>query len=703
MISIFKNENGSTTLTILIAFAVVAALLSATLQWYWVNSSSEDVQIMADLGAMAEQEAIGRSVLIMQIIDVTILSANLLGLFIHGVVIVAGIATAAQAPLGGGVGTGFLSKAIEIDRKYVDRRKRFVDGLFAAAEKLNAVTPYLAFGYANTLVSENSDVRKRFSGTSYGVIPLPFPAQGKVMRANSANNSNELLNKVEQTSEENKNASTKILELEKVVEQQRRECFDNDIYKNNSAVFGTWEVSEALRDYSKEFKNRKESADSTVNSLLPIEESSLSAQSRVAGAYQRDRITLSQRIADAFTGAQGPADEPLQPQEMGTVNSFVPKASSSAYLLNHSDGERKAYHASSSCTGLANASDMPQVINVFSIIGQQDHPPCSICLPWHWEVTQTYQKQMDSLFVSWNKEVRAIIAYEKAKRDLEQQQKQLQDTTQSAFDELLASAKETIASDRLSYQPPGGRGVACIAFAQGKRKAPSFTLAKLTKTENNELGVPVAISASRLKPVESSNQVSDAINKTKTYYSPRNLRYGSVVFGFLEGDDSSYALLASLWNGVTNFFVSGSSGLDSIFDNLPWGIGAISHNFINKLEALAGMQKPDMRQYKPFLVNTSNIGSAEAGGVEGAFVNQISQGKKGLNKQAQIAQSSLAVLAKQALDQLPNDSFQSINPLMHYTVGNQSFVAPFWQGMSSRSVEKIQWAKTKGLALLGGQ
>lgn len=702
MLSVFKKHDGSTSLTVVISIMLVVALLAATMQWYWANSSSADVQLMADLGALAEQESIGYAVMLMQIIDFTILSANMLGLLLHGIVIVAGVATAVGSPIGAGMGAGFLSKAVEIDKKYIQRRDDFVDQLFVVAEKINKVVPYFAFGYSNKLVSENAELRKKFNNTTYGVIPIPFPAQGKVERKASFSQSSKVFDDVSEASEKNKKSAQNIVELEKKLDALKRACYDADCYKNASDSYLTWDVQDCLSDFRNALKERMDAILLNANSLVPIEAASSSAQARLNESYEKDENAIFVATNSAYEKAFGATSRPLNCEQVKLDYIYRDFYKMDFYQLEHFEGERKAYHCDKNCSGLLNAHEQLNLVPFSAVAYHEEHPPCSICMPFSWEALARFKDGLRQFEPNWNKEAELIGQYEKVSAQLLNAQQKAQDDSQTAFNALLEKASEIIAADRLSYQPPGARGVLCIAFSQQSRKAPTFTLSKLTRTDDKELGISVALSAARLKPVD-DDQVEQTIEAQQKDYREKNLKFGSAVFGFLDMDSGLFSQMLSLWTGVTKLFTKGSSGLGGMFDQLPWGVGAIAHNFMMRVERIAGISPPDLSSYRPFVVNTSDVGDKNAPGFEGEFVKSLANSKRTLSKEAELSQAKLIKLAEYSLQQLPYDSYSDITLNSRFSVFDQPIQLLPWQVLISASSNAIKWSKANVSQLFGGQ
>lgn len=698
MLSAFKNESGSTALTVVVAIAVAVCLLSVSVQWYWVNSSASDVQLAADLGAMAEQEAIGRSVLLMQIFDVTILSANLLGLILHALVVVGGIATVAQSPIGGGVGAGLLTRLIEIDKSYVQRRKQFVDMLYSAATKLNKVTPYLAIGYARRLVDENNDLRAKFNKTRYGVIPVPFPFEGSVQRSPNFSHDAEVLNEVTVANQKNYESAADIKELSEKVEEMRARCFELDYYKDETLMPANWDVGEVVVDYSKGFHSIATNVEDQNNGLIPIENTSSNAQMRLDNEFKANEQEVQAKVSSIFSDAFGsPSSLDARVVTNGELyDTFLDKT---VCLVPHDGAERKAYHTNTECSGLYNAQSEPENVTLRTVYGLDEHPPCSICLPFSWQAISVWKEATNDFLSRWNSEVEAISAYKLARQQMIEKQSELQGDTSSAFDKLLSDAQSMLASDRLTYRPPGSRGVLCIGYSQKQDTQPGFTLSRLTHTDGEKTGLQYAISAARLKPLNQSGYVSKIIQGQKSDYTSTNMRFGSGVYSFLNGDGGFFNYLSSLWYGVTNFYLKGTSGLENMFGNLPWGIGTIATNFMVKLQKVAGVSKPDLRTYHPFLVNTSEVGDPHAPGLEGAFVSQIREAKRLYNSGSKLSESTISSLAQGALAALPDSSFGKIYSQMFYSVFTATCAAPFSMSLASYSSSTIQSAQQAITAL----
>lgn len=676
MLSKFKNESGSTTLTVVLSIAVAICLLSASLQWYWANSSAADIQLAADLGALSYLDIVSRTTLVIQIIDTTILTANLMGLVLHGLVVVSGIAAAAQAPLGGGIGASLLSKIIEVDKNYVQRRKQFVNYLYSAAQALNSITPFIAFGYARNLIDENNALRTNFNNAQYGVIPLAMPAVGTVERSSGFSQEGEVLDAVTIAHNKNEAQAQKIKDLEEKLEAVKRQCFDLDIYKQVARYTTSWRVEEVAKDFKQELSRIRTAMTDATNTLDPIDASSLPAKKRLDDAFKRDEESVAQKVmqnmTDAFgTGAPGDTSQVMPDTIFGEFER------QSVHLVEHVQGERKAYHRDPACSGLYNAQNPVRETTLASVITDADHPPCSLCLPLNWQAVQDWRSPMAPLMDAWNKEVVALQEYAQLNDKLEAEKSKLQSDSADAFNELLAHAREILAADRIRYLPPGRRGVICLAYSTGKQTPPPFALATLTHTTNEKPDTQIALAGARLKPTVNAGHIRDIIRGQRSFYNASNTSFGTGVFRFLDQNAGLYSQLSALWISVTEFFISGSQATDTVFDRLPWGVGEIAGQFMRRVTAMAGVSKPDLNYYRPFLVNTAQVGSLDGGGAESALVSQIQSAKKLFNSGARISESSLGSAIRATFASLEGFTFSTVYSKMHYTVFDGYFKAPF--------------------------
>ena len=283
-LSWFKREDGSTTLTMILAIALVVVLLAASVQWYWTHSSSSDIQVLADLGALAAADVSAKSVMLIQALDAMLLTANLFGLLLHAIVVVAGVVTVLSAPAGGGAAP-FFEKALEFDRKFCEKRRDFAKQAHKLAQAVSEATPYLAMAQAYHVVSENATQLEEFNGTSYFAAAIPFPFRGELELTGYPADEDELLEEVSTAGEENEASARDIKKLEGEIERGVDECFRLDIYKPAGTQRAYWNPLQAIADFRRGFSELAGEPPPLGSTLIPIEDNARNRQ-RLFGFVQ---------------------------------------------------------------------------------------------------------------------------------------------------------------------------------------------------------------------------------------------------------------------------------------------------------------------------------------------------------------------------------------------------------------------------------
>lgn len=694
-IRIFKDESGSAALTVLIALVLTIALISVSLQWYWTNTTSADIQYLADSGALAAGEAAGKIATTIQVLDLVLLTMNLFGLVIHAITIVAGIIAASGSPFSVAV-AGFLPRAIEFDRKYVDARKRFSDAAFTAAKRASDAAPYLMFGYATATVNDNIKLRADYNATSYKIVPIPFPARGTVTRSTNYDE-NQILEDVAHASEKNSDNAAELQVLEAARQAVLDAAYNADVYKDLGDMYATWKLEDALGHFRNEYESLRLRARDDVVALIPIDEASQPARDRLREAYLRDCDSIMDEVLPEVSKGIGTYDHE---SEMYTAKSltvgglFSEVRSKEIYLLDHDEQSRKAYHSRANCTGLQNAQSELNKIKLEQIIGDIYHPPCSLCLPVHYGSIQKLASLSDPFVDNWNTLVVLIERHNQLTREIQELAADIRTQSSSAFDQLIANAKEYLSAGRLSYEPAGARGILCVAFSTSSRNLPRFTLPNLTNSADIELGPQVALAASRLYPTKVTEAVqksAETINNNIRHESPN---MGGSISGLLDGDDGLSSMMVPIWKACTSAITRNDSKLENIAGDLPWGVGPLLQSTLKRLKDAVGLAAPDTRTLKPFLVNTALIGDPGAPGAEGIFVKNIRAAKKTYEQTGGGSVAGLSAVIEESLTNYEGNIGQRIRSVIVGSFGFGGAIRlPFYAGLDNATESSITWAK----------
>lgn len=709
MIRLFKNEEGSTTLTIVVSIVVVVALLAVCLQWYWVNATGSDLQYYADIGAMSAAEAMGRSASLIRLYDAILLGLNIFGLILHGVVVVAGVV----ATLGGAVGglsAVFFEKAIEFDRNFTQRKHRFFTDTVDVVKALDKATPFFMLGASSHVVKRNVEMRTGYDKTPYGTLVVPFPATGTLKTTEKSSASNDLDTKTLQTAQKNADDARDIKELQEQVDAAKTRCYEADIYKNPSVIEAYWDPSAAPADFLAALSQKVPAKSPFSSTLAPIDNESVGAplviERLYSESYQRSRTSALSSWNKVLSSAQ----DDLATAKPFSFDSLARELDdATVYLLPHTAGERKAYHADPRCRGLSQASQATEPLSWRTLLGQEDHPPCTICQPFNWEGFTAFKSAASPFAQAWEREASALRAYVQAKDELEEKSDELTTRTQNAWDELVNLAQEYLKGDRISYDPPGSRGLFCIAFTTSNPHPNKATMPGLTNTESGSFGPRVAVAAARIVPKKTSKSLGAVVSAeeqyTKTTYDVEEAnKLGGGIYNLFESGGVA-EVAEKLYYPVLRSVAGADSAIRNIFDKLPLGLGSSARSFLDDIEKAAGTQLPDLRDYKPLLVDTATVGDPDAPGVEGTFITAWRRAKSAHAQGAQISSSSWQSLLKTVTREWDSFTPSTLYSALSTSI-NGSFVSgPYNSGMADTASAALAQARAslgEVTAALGG-
>lgn len=623
----FRDEEGATSVAVVLAILLSITLLAACLQQYWTNSSSNSVQAVADASALAAGDAIAKTVFVVQMLDAVVLTSNLFGLVLHAVVLVAGIVVVLGFPALGPLPTAFLSNAVEFDKQYMELRKSMIRQIAAVCRAVSAVAPVSANIQALTVADKFSESGRVFSGRDYEVVVIPIPLTGSIECDETGGEFDSLDSEVVDTADNNEEDASKIKDLEDQLEALRRSCFDLDVYKQEGTSFQYWTPSKALNDFDDEWRSQKAQASTGSSSLDPLENTA-SSRSTISGMYRNDTISLWEQGSTKVNRALYRVDSAgyLTPSALNAGDMTAEYYRETVWVVPHSSGERKAYHSSQICMGLSNAAEEPESHSLDFVFGDYGHPPCLLCRPLHWGALMDYAGSVSDYIRAWNQEREAILEYEDVRRQIEALQGKIADRTESALDEIISQASAYLKSGRMTYNPSGERGLIAIATSAGGASVPKFALPALIGTTSFRLGRQVAVAGARLVEARQPGGVREALIDMADSSLPRG-GLGQVLRNLLGDSDDAVFTGLSLWGACLEVYTDGINGLTTLMNGLPWGLDVLVGRQVNNLINEAGLSKPDLRRIEARLVPSGLVGDPSAPGAEGNFVRVLREAK----------------------------------------------------------------------------
>ncbi|MCL2745550.1 MAG: hypothetical protein FWE48_00415 [Coriobacteriia bacterium] len=723
----FKNEKGSTSLTIVLGIALSVVLLASSVQWYWTNSSSSDIQTVADISALSAADVTAKSVMLIQALDALLLSANLFGLVLHAVTIVAGLLTVLSAPVGGAGAAAFFERSVQFNKNYSENRRRFAKEAHSFASKVSDATPYLAMAQAYQVANENSHHLEGFNGTGYMAIALPFPAKGEVHLTGFPESEDQLLEEVSAASEDNRESAHKVKRLEDEVEAAIDECFRLDIYLPAGTARPFWNPLSAIDDFARGWSELMNKSAPAQVGLVPVTDSGGNRET-LQERYRQDHKDIAQslesEVKSTLDTARNSEGADVQDLTVSTLLNSVKQER--IYLVVHEQGERKAYHQQSNCFGLSNAGEIRNHTLSY-VVGDTDHPPCLLCSPTHWQALEAWEQHMTKYVSAWNREAAALRRWYAAEQELREEQDIIQERTESALKRLLEEAQSYLLGGRLTYTPAGARGYLCIVMSTQERGLPAFALPALTDSGDVVLGRQVAMAGARMMPSEAETTIPDLLSESH-YLAERGAEGGfaelmrnlvtedgpltssGVPSGALSEVSSSgggggiAGFLLRIWGSCLSLYTKGSNNLKEFVSGLPFGLDTVMSKSLDSFFETAQISAPDLRRPVPVLVNTSEVGDSSAGGFEGRIVTSIGSAKDGLEKSGGASIVGLRENLAGMINELDADVGKRIEEMMKIQVLGVSIPLPFSEtvkGMASRVFVLIRSKEEEFFAALG--
>jgi len=678
LMGLFKDQSGSTTITVILSLVLALALMASCLQWYWVNSSSSDIQVVADLGALAAGEVVAQTAMVMQALDGFLLTLNLFGLLLHCIVIVSGVAVVVAAPAGGAPLMTFFEKAIKFNKDFCDKRKEIVADVKNFADTLAAVTPALSIVRGVYAVEQNQSLMGEFNQSDYHAIIIPAPLTGAVYMSDDPEGLEEWEQDLRDAGAENAEGSKRIKNLEGDIEAAIDECFRIDIYKKEGTARAFWHPSFALNDFRSEWESIMMRSIESPRDPIPIDDNESTrakASERYRAYYERLKDQLEPEILSAI-GPDPIGDAPMAPSRVSLQLLMHDEWSQTVLILDHIEGERKAYHVRSDCFGLSNADNVLREVLLVTLRGKDDHPPCTWCDPPSWKSIQMFEDDVKPFIEQWNLAADAILEYEQLRQQVTEEIELVRERTSTKLSEILEMAGTYLMGSRLTYEPSGGRGLWCVVINASSRELPAYTLPSLTGAEGVVLGEQIAIAGVRLMPSATESTLPSFLRDIDAKDASSEGLGG--VARSLMGDDATLIPGAlALWGTCLDVYGRQISSVSEWSTGLPWGLDVMVQDAMDSILDAAQISVPDMRRPVPTLVSVADVGSVDIEGFEGALSQGLKSGRQLMEDTGGMSTYGIKEHVRTALEELSSEVMLRIEDMLSFSIGGISMRLPF--------------------------
>lgn len=597
----FRDEEGFTTIGVVLALLIALSLLFSAAQVQRINSVAAEVQDVADAAALAAQNEVAEFMVVVRVCDAVVLTMTLTGLVTTGL----GVA-ALCTPYTASASPGLLRAGKQI----LDARDAFSDKASQGLTALQSALPFLSAANAAAVAQANNGSD---DGSSYLALALPCPSQADPLDAEPSDDAQSVADAASDQAAEIEEAAARAEELAQESAAIKERAFLHDcgnapgycMYERADTLAGlsaaqnplyrsvdAWSFSVALRRAQAYYAQR--------SAIEQPEGSSVEEQARSAlrGVFYR---YAARELARGYVRDDGDTFDAYFPRLPRNTDDM--RASSlytdPVYPVSAGDGEAgPIMHAWTGC---------PEATGelTWGSIAQMESEGMATCAACRFTAASLGRVASASTSIDNGFEYHyAVVAdaaeeYQRARERLAPETQAVKDKAGGLLDrcaELIGEA----ADFRIDAAPPGSLGTIVLVVNLGEVPA-SAGFASSFVDDAGSLGARAALSAATLVADEADDQ-------------------GNVVSSLLDGLDggivAGFAGIAlDVWGGLLSVYATGQEALggavSGALDALPFagasGLGTWVTGFFEDAIAAVGLQPADMDALKPVLVNSAHV------------------------------------------------------------------------------------------------
>ncbi len=604
--SVFWNEEGFSTVGVVLALLITLSLLFSAARVYEINTQSAAIQEVADAAALSAENVIAQYYTVAYVCDALLLSMSLGSVIVAGVGLVALCVPSLQSQ-------GMT--CLNYSKKLADSRNSFAEQAKRGLDRLQVILPFLSLCSVSTVLSANSGGK---TNSHYVGLALLNPREGESL-ATLEFDQNDAFDQAVQDKKEF--IADKAQEAERLAQNaadSKRIAYQHDsgsetaycLYErakklgNLADEVNPYYASEELWDFSVALKRAQTYYAYRYEKEMPVnqtlEERNKSHLRKQFYEYAQQEISKGyvHETPDSFD-----AYFPLLPKNTDEMRATA-LYTNSVYPATQDDNGALVVHVSSDCPQAQQDSSL----GVYSLAMYEAAPQravCSIC-----EMTAASLGKVaaassvieNGFEFHYNIVAEQAALYQKAREELEPYTQEIKGQIGSLFDQALNALKE--ASDhRITPKPPGRFGVVVIAIDLSERPASGSFISSFVE-DNATLGPRMALSAATLLSDDSDEMVT-VINTVLDGYA--DLKGGGIV--------GPLRVVLNIWSTALNAYITGQQGLidgvEEVLNALPFasqsGLGAwVAQGLTNTLEKL-GLSPCELAAPKPVLLNSIHV------------------------------------------------------------------------------------------------
>lgn len=218
--NIFRNEDGFTTLSVVVSMLLTLSLIFSTAQVYRISNASADIQNVSDSCVQAAENQVAEFMILVRVADSAILSLSL-----GGIVCAALGVVAMCTPVTAAASDALLGAS----SKMFKARDNFADKSAKALNQMQKALPFLASVKAYQVAQANNG--GTFSA-NYISIAMLMPGEGISIEPGNIDEAKGVLEEINENSEEIKRAAAEAEEAAKKANEAKVRAFNADCGNN---------------------------------------------------------------------------------------------------------------------------------------------------------------------------------------------------------------------------------------------------------------------------------------------------------------------------------------------------------------------------------------------------------------------------------------------------------------------------------------
>lgn len=610
------DEEGFSTVGVVLALLITLSLVFTSAQVYRVNSLGSSIQETADAAALAAENVVAEYYIAVRVCDAVVLSMNLTGALVMGVGVAALCVPASSS-------TGF--KLIDMATKILKARDSFAQKAANGLNKIQRSLPFLAAASASAVVSKNS---ANDGDAGYFGFALLLPQKGERIVVGGQGASDELLQDVRENDDKIVAAAQKADQAARKANEAKEKAFEHDC--GNDPGYCLYERAKTLAHLPSGQNPRYETVDAwhfavalrRAQAYYPARAAAETPQGSSVKARADSALRArfyryaAQELSHGYvheTDTSFSAHFPLLPRntsEMKETRLYTERV----YPVTE-EGGKKCLHAFAGCPAAANAAETASLQDM-DAGGYRRCEECELSASSMGKVAAASSSIENGFEYHYRKIAEAAEEYQKAREEQAPASREVRSLAGSAFDKIKELMKQSAAM-RIQANPPGRYGsLALVASTKSQRADEGFESTFVQS--GTVLGTRAALSSAVLG--------SDDPQQTESVLS-------SLLDGF-KGQGQSLGVTGAswvldTWSTMLTSYAQGQEAVERGIEDLvgsvplvgPSGLGRwASEKFTETVDGL-GLEPAKLDAPKPILSNSVHPLQKDGSAVSARFLS----------------------------------------------------------------------------------